>query len=96
MKQRRLDYNIELMKLANKIKENDEEMSEDSEEPVGPNYTNIGQALKVLQFIIDNDEDIHLKFSNTDGQNNQSGSTKDILIKVKNTLESGIFDKNIR
>lgn len=58
-KQRRLEYMIELVKLASKIKAHDADQDESdcSDELKKPEYSNISTALKVLQFIIDNDEE---------------------------------------
>lgn len=93
MKQRKLDYNIQIMKLASKIKVDNHDRSEDSDEPQRPVYSNISAALKVLQFISDNEEDGHVKFNQQDSKAPQSGSTKEILIRVKEAIEAGIFAK---
>jgi len=75
--------------LASKIKDHPENESSDSEEEVAPSYSNISNAFKVLQYMIDHDEDINFQFSSSNKM--QSGSTKEILTKVKQTIELGIF-----
>lgn len=89
VRQKRLDYYINLMTLASKIKDHPENESSDSEEEVAPSYSNISNAFKVLQYMIDHDEDINFQFSSSNKM--QSGSTKEILTKVKQTIELGIF-----
>ena len=55
------------------------------------NINNIFYALEVLQYIIDNDDDINLNFAEQGSQELDKGSTKDIMMRVKRTLEIGIF-----
>ena len=90
-KQKRLDYNIELIKLANKIKEHDPDDSSDSEVQSVPQYSNISSALKVIQFMIDNEEEANVTFVTGEKPIQTSGNLKHILSKVKSTIESGIF-----
>ncbi|CAI2364282.1 unnamed protein product [Moneuplotes crassus] len=53
---------------------------------------NIYNSLEVLQYIIDNDDDININFANTTGsKNTDKGSLRDIMMRVKRTLEVGIF-----
>ena len=55
------------------------------------NINNIHIALEVLQYIIDNDDDININFSDQKPTYVDKGSTKDIMMRVKRTLETGIF-----
>ena len=64
-KQRRLEYQIELFKMADKIQPDENEGeghdsdSEDSQIITRPEYSKVSIALKALQFIIENDEDVN-------------------------------------
>lgn len=55
------------------------------------NTNNIFNALEVLQYIIDNDDDININFGEKGKQDFEKGSTKDIMLRVKRALEAGIF-----
>ena len=75
----RLEYTIELVRLANKIQETkpekEGETSMDSESENKPIYSNISKALKVFQYMIDFDEE----------------ANREILVKIKNAITTGIY-----
>ena len=75
----RLEYTIELVRLANKIQETkpekEGETSMDSESDNKPIYSNISKALKVFQYMIDFDEE----------------ANREILVKIKNAITTGIY-----
>ena len=66
----RLEYTIELVRLANQIqddKNGSQDESSDSEQESKPIYSNISKALKILQFMIDFDDE----------------ANRDVLSKIK-------------
>ena len=66
----RLEYTIELVRLANQIqddKNGSQDESSDSEQESRPIYSNISKALKILQFMIDFDDE----------------ANRDVLSKIK-------------
>ena len=66
----RLEYTIELVRLANQIqddKNGSQDESSDSGQESKPIYSNISKALKILQFMIDFDDE----------------ANRDVLSKIK-------------